>query len=547
MAKKCPPGSFWNPATKQCQKAGATKDKPKKPRKDVAPGLPGKQVKNPAGKGKGNPPGACPTGYVWDTATKTCVKRKGTTTKPKDNCPPGYKWDGFRERCVRDKSAPTAKTCPPGSHWAEDVQRCVSGNPAAVECEPGKVWDDAKGRCVKTAETRHGCPEGSFYDADLDVCVEGTKPEEEPPVNCPAGTVWNGYMCVMDTAAEEEEVPPDAPPKPALPPELEDEGWDYVWDGEQWTLSRSTTAEDEAEKGTLRAQLRGWINDNFPEELANQAYAWVESIITEGRPGGYDQIILELQQQQFFRDAYPELGMRQLRGLGNVPLSYIRQYRQDAKNMAQRTFGRSITDHQIALLIGNNISIEEFQHRLGVYKRMETMAGPVRAFFEQIVGYNLSDEDLYEWFDPDINTEELTKAYDDARLRGMPVLFGLKPRTQAEADALHILMTGTGVSVDEVISRFQQVGEQAPLFERLGAIEGNILEGLPGDWGDFYKDIPNQLLVQADVFQNPYARALKQQMVMNELARFRQGGGAASTEGGQQIGLLSEAERASYG
>jgi hypothetical protein len=328
----------------------------------------------------------------------------------------------------------------------------------------------------------------------------------------------------------------ERPPRPTTPPA---EGNEWVWDGTQW-VQRPTAATT----GSLRASLQAWINANFPSEMAGQAMAWVESVLTEGRPGGFDQIILDLQQQQFFLDAYPELAARRQRGLPNVTLESIRSYRTEAKRLARTMFGTAITDQQIANLIGNDVSIEEFGHRLTTFKKMQTMGGPVKAFFEEAVGYRLDDQDLYEWFDNEIDTAELDEAFEEARLKGTPVLFGLNPRSQTEADALQMMMANTGVSLDEVVSRMQAVGQNATRFQRLGAIQSNVLEGLPDNFGEFMKDIPNELLWQAEVWQNPHARAIIQNLVAREAAGWRVSGGAASAQGGQQIGLLTQGDRA---
>jgi hypothetical protein len=174
------------------------------------------------------------------------------------------------------------------------------------------------------------------------------------------------------------------------------------------------------------------------------------------------------------------------------------------------------------------------------------MGGPVRAFFEEAVGYRRDDQDLYEWFDNEIDTAEIDEAYEEARLRGTPVLFGLNPRSRVEADALQMMMANTGVSLDEAVARMEAVGQNASRFQRLGAIESNIVQGLPENFGEFFKDIPNELLWQAEVWQNPTARAMIQDIVAREGARWNQRSGAVSAQG-QPIGLLNQGERATFG
>lgn len=396
----------------------------------------------------------------------------------------------------------------------------------------GGVWDSAEGG-IKLGERR---PNGTIaFGSSAPTTDLGDRTALDPETyEVPPRTVGPVTPYAPGTTAVETE-------RPAQPDDVPPAGYEWYWNGTQWSIRPGGDASaEEKETAGVRASIRAWLQANFLPEQVAPAMAFIEGALTSGDP--YEKIILDLQETQFFKDAYPELEARKLRGLGNVSLEYIRGYRQDAKNLAQRVFGTRITDQQIANLIGNNVSIEEFSHRLSTFKRMESMAAPVKAFFEEAIGYSLSDQDLYEWFDSEINTEELDRAYQDARVRGMPVLYGLKPRSQAEADAFREL----GLDPDEVIKRFESVGQNADRFTKLASIQQNILQGLPENFGEFLKDVPNELLVQAEVFQNPWARARIQDLVNNEIARFNVSGGVQATQG-QLTGLLDATERASYG
>ena len=326
--------------------------------------------------------------------------------------------------------------------------------------------------------------------------------------------------------------PPEPPPVP---------GHKWVWDEttKQYSAVKIETGESKETAGT-RASIRAWITANFLPEQVAPLMAFIEGALTSGDP--YEKIIADLQETQAFKDAYPELEARRQRGLGNVSLDYIRGYRQEAKRIAKSIYGTSITDQQIANLIGNNISVSEFEHRLNVFKKVDTLGGPVKAFFEQAVGRPLSDKDLYEWFDPELNTAQLDEEYNDARVRGMPVLYGLKPRSETEVTLYKML----GLSADEVIDRFRAVGQNASRFERIAAIHQDVTKGLPESFGDFYKDLPNELLVQAEVWQNPVARARLQELTNQEIARHNVKGAVQPIQG-QLSGLLSTEAKQTYG
>lgn len=263
---------------------------------------------------------------------------------------------------------------------------------------------------------------------------------------------------------------------------------------------------------------------------------WAWQSILEGKSNA--MIVNELRQRPEYLAVFPENKERLANGLSFMPEGQILQYRDEAKRLSNQYFGATPTNAQIAKLVGNNISIAEYEHKLVVGKRVQDFGPAVKQLFETSIGQSLSDDDLQEFFDEEQNTEEWDRAYENARYRGQPTLLGLDQRSQTEAD----LLRSMGVNPDEAFGLYQNVSANAPRFEKLAQIEGGLTSQLPEDFGSFLQNMKNDSLVRALVFQDPGALSELQQMTAREIARFNVGGGVVF-DGSKAVGLKAPQDR----
>lgn len=229
-------------------------------------------------------------------------------------------------------------------------------------------------------------------------------------------------------------------------------------------------------------------------------------------------------------------------GGGFMAEAQVIAYANETKRLAQQ-YGYTIpSDVYIAQNLASGRSLAEFEHRVQITRNVENFGPAVRLVMEQELGIVLGDDDLFELFDPEKDTQEWTDAYKNALYRGRPFVLGLGIRSETEAAALRLL----GVDPEEAFSRYQGVAQNAPRFDRLTAIEGLITDKLPADFGKEFGAMDNSLLVRGLVFQDPQTMAQLQQMASREIARWNTGGGVASAQG-QALGLLTAAERGTVG
>lgn len=95
-AEGCPVNTHWNPVLQQCRPI--------------------------------DEPVTCPTGYVYDEATQSCVVPQDP---PSQGCPDGYTWDPASGQCVPED---TTIVCPVAWHYDTTTQRCIPNatNPPGV-------------------------------------------------------------------------------------------------------------------------------------------------------------------------------------------------------------------------------------------------------------------------------------------------------------------------------------------------------------------------------------------------------------------------------
>jgi hypothetical protein len=216
------------------------------------------------------------------------------------------------------------------------------------------------------------------------------------------------------------------------------------------------------------------------------AVAFVKDSITKGWKE--DQIYWELRGQDFYKKYFPEFEMRMQNGLGIISEGEILNLRKVMREQARAFMGVEVTNDQLANLIANDISPGEFGHRLQTYKKVQDMGGPVRDLFQAQLGITLTDQDLQEFFDPDIDTAHLDRAYEDALYRGRPAFLGLGIRGQEEAD----LLRQFGIDTEKAYAGYERIAGEVPRFQKLEAIESN-LTGLPNG-NQYFNETSGNLL-----------------------------------------------------
>lgn len=308
-------------------------------------------------------------------------------------------------------------------------------------------------------------------------------------------------------------------------------GFEWVWnpDTEQWDLQETEDSEDREGRENQFDRLRGYLEQWGLESLAD----WVWGLILDDTPEG--DIMRQLRDRPEYHSAFPENRMRREHNLQPMAESEILAYRNDARELLQRHGHGTVSNNYLSEAMGRGVSLSELEHRLGLVDSVQRLGPFVRAGLEQELGIVLSDEDLFEFFDGERSTKDWDDAYRNARLKNQPIAFGLDPRSQAEIDALGIL----GITDEEALTRYQQMGQEKPRFDRLQSIAANITDGLPADFGGWLAGVDNDLQRDAILFNRPDALAQLQSLWIQEQARNKGGGGVA----GGGAGFLPAGQR----
>ena len=299
---------------------------------------------------------------------------------------------------------------------------------------------------------------------------------------------------------------------------------------------------DPEDEATARAKenLLAYIEDIFAQYGLNTPglLEFARNAIALGWDA--NRIMIEIRKHpDYLADPLRAANMDNARsGRGFMPEGQLIAYKNEARRLATQYGFAEPSDNYIALNISAGRSLAEYEHRLQIQRNVDTWGAGVRLVMQDELGIDMSDQDLYELFDPEIDTQEWNDAYRRAQMRGRPFLLGLGIRSETEARALEML----GVDPEEAWRRYQSVAQNASRFDRLAAIEENVSGKLPANFGDF-SAADNSMLVRAIVFQDPTAQAELQQLVANEIARFNTGGGPFATSTGQQLGLLTADQR----
>lgn len=269
---------------------------------------------------------------------------------------------------------------------------------------------------------------------------------------------------------------------------------------------------------------------------------WVKQAIIEGKSA--QQVLMELRRTPEYAAAFPEQAERQKNGYGFMPESQILAYRAEARRISQM-YGINADMTGIIGLIGNNVSLNEWERRLDTWMKFKAWGPTVRGVLEEELGRRITDDEAFAFLSNDIATPDLDKAYEDALYRGRPALLGLGVRPDEEAE----LLRRYGIDVNQAFRGYQGIVNEMPAAERFAAIESQINQGvsagnLPSSGSDLFNDTPFSLLFRAIQLNDGTAINYLRQQMDREMARFSVGGGAAMT-GGQSIGLATRDERAS--
>lgn len=390
----------------------------------------------------------------------------------------------------------------------------------------GGVWDSPEGG-TRLGEQR---PNGTIAFTNTSPVGDRTALDPETYVPPPL-TVELGPTDPEAPASERPEKPTS--PLPA--------GWTWEWsdDAQAWTPTEGEAPVNQKAREDLRAAFKNYLATYGLDTpgmvgLVEKAVANDWSI---------DKFLLEMRQSPDYL-ANPLFAAnleRVKQGKRFMAEGEILQWRDEAKRLAKQYGYKEPSDNYLAQGLQSGLSMAEIEHRYSVQKNVNEMGAGVRWVYENILGANITDEDLYEIFDPEFDTAEFDEAYKNALYRGRPMALGLGVRSQAEADAFKML----GVDPGEAFKRYEGLQANASRFQRLGAIEDLITQGLPDDFGNFSTE-ENSTLVRALLFNDQEALAKMQNVVSREIARFKTGAGVQATQG-QLTGLLSGAERQTYG
>jgi hypothetical protein len=216
---------------------------------------------------------------------------------------------------------------------------------------------------------------------------------------------------------------------------------------------------------------------------------------------------------------------------------------QEARRIARKWGYEAPTDSQLAQGLLSGKSHAEMESLIEANKRIETFGPAVQQFAHDYLGMDMDDEMLLKVFSKDWDTAEIDEAMRLAEMRGRPVALGFAARTDAEARMYERL----GLNPDEVFSRFQSAQGVKSRTARLALIEADIVGQLNGDAIAEILKGHEDLVVKASVAMDPDAQRKVQDLLVNNVGRWKGGGGARQTQSGQQVGLLKGSERERFG
>lgn len=290
----------------------------------------------------------------------------------------------------------------------------------------------------------------------------------------------------------------------------------------------------------VRDALLQFLRDN---ELPDSLITFITQALADSK--SFSQIMAELRETPEYKAAYPENDVRMANGFEYWSEGQIREYRSEARRLAGEYFGASLTNTEIAGLIGNNKSLVEYEKSLQTWKQVERWGPTVKAVLATELGYQPDDQMIYRFLHGEIATPELDRAYETALYRGQPASIGLGVRPEEEAAQLRAF----GISPEQAFRGYQGVAGELPRSARLGMIESEIESNSAKfpNGSQLFNDQNFATLFRAIQLQDPEAIAKLQGTLSREVARFQGQGGAVTDRTGAAVGLLSESERRSRG
>lgn len=367
------------------------------------------------------------------------------------------------------------------------------------------------------------------------------------------------------TGDVEEGMPSDTnlPPEPVT---RAPDGFEYVWDGRQYVLQPiAATAEEPIEDfppGWTKDEDGNWVeiedeaeeaafdNDLFQEwRTALEQFGFtgtdVDDFLAQGLREGWTTATrtIKMRQQDWYLAAHGGLFAANLersrQGKTFLAEQQVLDHAANVRSLVRQYGYSDVPDSYIALSLTSKANdpsqiLAQMNHQLQVQQRVNLMGGGVAEVYRAVLGRDPSDQDLYELFDPTIDTSDVENAIRQAEYRGRPMLLGLGIRGVEEARALEML----GISPDQAFEGYKKLAGALPTIDRLAAIDQAIAND-PQNPFDSFGALFN------DIFRSdPKAQEAILLMAAREQARFRQGGVQATQ--GQLTGLLTDEQKASY-
>lgn len=289
-----------------------------------------------------------------------------------------------------------------------------------------------------------------------------------------------------------------------------------------------TSAEFDA-LAQIRATLESYGIDN--PAIANRAW----ELIKQGFDDSPAYIMQQLREMPEYQAYFPELKMRADTGKTFMSEGQILAWRSTAQELARTYYGKTLTVQEMANAVANDISPAELKHRFEVLDNVKTRGGPLKEFFSQNLGINLDDEDLAEFLDPEVNTADLDRVFEEGMYRAAPAVFfgnNLLPENLTNQ------LRAFGLDPGEAFQRYEQIGGQLTNVQRLMHVDP-MFEGVNITGNDLFNEVPFQTLNRAIMFGDSQALLQLQGVLAREVAKHTQKGGAAA--GGK--GLLGKEER----
>lgn len=325
---------------------------------------------------------------------------------------------------------------------------------------------------------------------------------------------------------------------------------------QQWAASAPPTAEEppaeappaeEEEPPVGEAPEPEPDNDDARELIRSFLASWglsglegfVEQALGEGWGPGSSEFLVRLRETDAYRQAFPEVALREQAGYSFMPEEQILAYRGELRRISRDLLGIELSQNELSQVIATDRSPAEWERTLVDWKRYERWGPTVKAVLESELGYSIPDDRAFAFLSLDIPTPELDLAYERALMRGQPAVLGFGVRPEEEADILQLY----GIDAQRAFQGYQGVAQELPRAERLALIDAEISRGTFPTGNDLFNETPFSKLFAAIQLGDPDAMRELQQSMAREVARF-QGGGGVTRQGTAAVGLLSNEERA---